>query len=101
MLPSYLNLNIRKTRGCNNEILMSNTYMKTGSNGDVNKDRKKMLATPQDDTPKKIVIHAVQHDPVGAITSHNLKMLTKKYSNEKLAITLFIVGTGLIAYHFW
>ena len=31
----------------------------------------------------------------------NPKMLTEKHNDEKLAITFLIVGTGLIAYHFW
>ena len=44
----------------------------------------------------KIVISEVQHDP-----PHNLKRLTEKHNDEKLAITLLIVRTGLIAYHFW
>ena len=95
MLPSNLNLDIGKTKGCNNKILVSNTGMKIGSNRNINKDRKKLLVTPPDDTPK-IVIPAVQHDP-----PHSLKMLTKKPNDEKLTITLLIVGTGLIAYHFW
>ena len=29
------------------------------------------------------------------------KMLTEKHDDEKLVIALLIVGTGLIAYHFW
>ena len=29
------------------------------------------------------------------------RMLTEKHNDEKLAITLLIVGIGLIAYHFW
>ena len=32
---------------------------------------------------------------------HDLKMLTEKYNDEKLAITPLIVGGRLIAYHFW
>ena len=100
MLPSNLNLNIGKTKGYNNKILVSNTVMKIGSNRDISKDRKKPLVTPPDDTPK-IVTPAVQHDPVGATRPHNLKMLTKRHNNKKLAITLLIVGGGLIAYHFW
>ena len=32
---------------------------------------------------------------------HDLKMLTEKHNDEKLAITFLIVGAGLIAYHFW
>ena len=93
MLPNNLNLGIGETKGYNNKILVSNTDMKIGSNRDVNRDYKKL--TPPD-MPKKIVIPAAQHDP-----PHNLKMLTEKHNDEKLAITLLIVGTGLIAYHFW
>ena len=47
------------------------------------------------------MILATQHNPVGTTIPHNLKMLTEKHNDEKLAITLLIVGTGLIAYHFW
>ena len=47
------------------------------------------------------VILTAQHDPVGTTISHNLKTLTKKHNDQKLAITLLIVGTSLIAYHFW
>ena len=43
----------------------------------------------------------VQHDPVRTTISQNLKMLTTKHTDEKLAIALLIVETGLIAYHFW
>ena len=31
----------------------------------------------------------------------DLKMLTEKHNDEKLAITFLIVGVDLIAYHFW
>ena len=33
-------------------------------------------------------------------STDNRKMLVEKHNNEKLVITLSIVGTGLIAYHF-
>ena len=62
--------------------------MKVGSNRGINKDNQKLSP----DAPKKTVIPAAQHD---------LKMLTEKHKDEKLAITLLIVGSGLIAYHFW
>ena len=100
MLPSNLNLNIGRTKGYNNKVLVSKTDMEIGSNKDTNKDRKNMPVTPPDDTPKT-VIPAVQHDPVGATIPHNLKMFTEKHNDEKVAITLLIVGAGLIAYHFW
>ena len=91
MLPSDLNLDIGKTKGYNNKILVSNTDMKIGSNKDISKHHKK-LPPPDDDLPQ-IVIPAVRHD--------NPKMLNEKHNDEKLAITLLIVGGGLIAYHFW
>ena len=93
MLPSDLNLSIGKTKGYNNKILVSNTDIKIGSNKDINKDHKKLLVTPPDDDIPKIVILVVQHD--------NLKILTKKHNDEKLVITILIVGAELIAYHFW
>ena len=46
MLPNDLNLNIGKTKGYNNKILVSNTDMKIGSNRDINKDRKKIVCDP-------------------------------------------------------
>ena len=78
MLPSNLNLSIGKKKGYNNKILVSNTDMKIGSNRDINKGHKKLLP----DVPN-MVIPAARHD---------LKILTKKHNDEKLAITLLIVG---------
>ena len=72
---------------------MSNTgILKIGSNKDINKDHKKLPVTPPDDDMPKIVIPAVRHD--------KLKALTEKHNDEKLVITLLIVGAWLIAYHF-
>ena len=93
MLPSDLNLSMGKTKGYNNKILVSNTDMKIGSTKHINKDHKKLPVTPPDDDMPKIVIPVVRHN--------NPKMLTEKHNDEKLVITLLIVGTGLIAYHFW
>ena len=56
MLPSDLNLNIRKTKGYNNKILVSNTDMKIGSNRDINKDHKKL------NTPEPGQAEGVAHD---------------------------------------
>ena len=82
-----------KTKVYNNKILVSNTDMKIDSNKDIIKDHKKLPVTPPDDDMSKIVIPAVRHD--------NSKMLTEKHNDEKLVITLLIVGPGLITYHFW
>ena len=97
MLPSNLNLNIGQPKGYNNKILVNNTDMKIGSDRDINRDHKKL--TPPD--VPNTVIPAARHDPVGTTILHNLKMLTEKHNDEKLAITILIVGVGLIAYHFW
>ena len=86
MIPSDLNLSMKKTKEYNNKILVSNADMKIGSN----KDHKKL--PPPDDMPK-IVIPAVRYD--------NPKMLTEKHNNEKLVIILLMVEAGLITYHFW
>ena len=93
MLPSNLNLNIGRTKRYNKKILVSNTDMKIDSNRDINRDHKKL--TPPD-VSKQIVITEVQND-----RPHNLKLLTEKHYDEQLAITIVIVGAGLIAYHFW
>ena len=96
MLPSNLNLNIGK-KGYNNKILVSNIDMKIASNRDINRDHKKL--TPPD--VPKTVISADRHEPAEITIPHNLKMLIERHNDEKLSITLLIVGTGLIAYHFW
>ena len=70
-----------------------NTDMKIGPTRDINRDHKILTLR---DVPKKVVIPAAWHDP-----PHNLKMLTKKHNDEKIAMTLLIVGTGLLAFHFW
>ena len=46
----------------------------------------------------KVVASADQHETT---ISHNLKMLTEKHNDEKLAITFLIIARGLIAYQFW
>ena len=98
MFLSNLNLNIRKTAGHNNKILVSNAGMKIGSNKEINKFFLKLLMILQEpnreeDNIPKIDVHAVQH--------YSSKMFVKKHNDEKLVITRLIVGTGIIAYHFW
>ena len=95
MLPSNLNRSIGRTKRYNNKILVSNTDVKIGSNRNINRDHKKLpMAKP--DVPKKIATPAVQHD-----SPHNLRMLTEMHNDEKLVLTLLIVGAALIAYRFW
>ena len=55
-----------------------------------------MPVVKPDVLPKKIAIPVVQHD-----SPHNIKMLTEKDNDEKLAVTILIAGAGLLVYHFW
>ena len=97
MLPSNLNLNVGKPKGYNNKILVSNKGMEIGPNRDI-KDHKKFPVVKPD--VLQTVIPVAQHDPVGAPRSRNLRMLTEKHNDEKLAMTLLIVGGRFFAYHF-
>ena len=94
MLPSNLNVNTGKTKRYNNNVLVGNTDMKIGSNKDINRDKK----LPD---MSKTVISADRDEPAEITIPHNLKMLSERHNDEKLAIILLLVGTGLIAYHFW
>ena len=53
MLPSNLNLNVEKTKGYNNKILVSNTGMKIGSNSDIKDHKKFPLVKP--DLPQTVI----------------------------------------------
>ena len=101
MLPSNLNWNNGRTKGYNNKIFVSKADMKIGSNRDIIRDHKKLISPDVPNTVIPAARHAARHDPVGITVPHNLKMLTEKHNDGKLAITLLLVGTGLIAYHFW
>ena len=118
MLPSNLKLNIEKTVGYNNKILVSNTDMKIGSNKDINKDHKKLpslgpgkaegaVIKTVKSTDKQIKgCLEAQHYLVGhmahqVLQTINQRMLAKRHNDEKLVITILIVGAGLVVYHFW
>ena len=79
------------------KILVSNRDMKNGSNRDIDRYHEKFTLPNVPNT----VIPAGRHDPVGTKIPHNLKMLTEKHNDEKLGITILIMGAGLIAYNFW
>ena len=96
MLPSNLNLNIGKTKGYNNKILINSVDMKIGPNIEINKDK---LPEPGDVKHDVLDKQPVKEHPMAQ--DDISRMLTEKHNDEKLAITLLIVGIGLIAYHFW
>ena len=96
MLPRNLNLNIGKTKGYNDRILISLMDMKLCSKIEINKlthDKAAWYdALIKDKQPVKE--HFMVQDD-------NRMMITKKHEDEKLSMTLLIVGTGFIAYHLW
>ena len=94
--------------------------MKISPNRDIKKDHKKLPMTPGEPgktegaTPRKVKSTdkpikdclVAQHDPVGhkalqVQQTNNQKMLVERHNDEKLAITILIVGARLVAYHFW
>ena len=89
MLPNNLNLAIGKKEGYSNKILVSNTAMKIGSNRDINRDHKKCPVVKS---------NVARHNPAGGRRPHNLnlRMLTGKHNDEKLAITAIIMGLDLL-----
>ena len=104
MLPSNLKLKIGSTKGYNNKILTSSAGMKIGPNIEINKDKLPETVKAGDvkhnaSSMKNMDKQPVKEHPMAQ--DDNSRMLAKKHNNEKLAITLLIVGTGLIAYHFW
>ena len=90
MLPSNLNLNIGKKKGYNNKQRYKQRYEQGPF---------KIACPPTLHTP----FPTPMNDPKTVIPTsrHDLKTLTEKHNDEKLAITFLIVGTGLFAYHFW
>ena len=82
---------MERQRDTTTKILVSNTDMKIGSNKDINKDHKRLPVVPPDDTPKTVI----------PTTQHDIKMLNERHNDGNIAITLLIVGSGLIVYHFW
>ena len=70
--------------------------MKISSTVEINKDKLPEPGNVKHDASDKQPIkeHAMVQDD-------NLRMLTEKHNDEKLAISFLIVGPGLITYHFW
>ena len=54
MLPSNLNLNIGKTKGYNNKILVRNTDIEIGLSRNINKDDINLPVTPPDEQKKTL-----------------------------------------------
>ena len=91
MLPSNMNLNINKTQGFNNKILISESSYKLGLNNTVNAMAKQKTAiTPKQKTLKKLRPHV-----------REAKISVQDHNDEKIALSLLMTGTALVIYYFW
>ena len=92
MLPSNMNLNINKTQGFNNNILISESLYKLGLSNKVNlvfhaKQKTAIKTTPKQKTPKKLRPHE--------------KISVQNHNDDKLALSFLMTGTALAIYYFW
>ena len=100
MLPNNMNLNINKTQGVNNNILIFESSYKLGLNNKVNvifhakqktaikttpKQKTAIKTTPKQKTPKKLQPHE--------------KILVQNHNDEKIALLLLMTGTVLVVYY--
>ena len=93
MLPSNMNLNINKTQGFNNKILISESSYKLGLNNRVNAMAKqKTVIKPKQKTVtlKKLRPH-----------DREAKISVQNHKDEKIALSLLMTGTALVIYYFW
>ena len=82
--------------------------MKICFNNDINKNHEKLPMTsrepgrPEDTAPTMDKPIKPIKDPLGAQQdqTNNQRTLTEKHHDEKLTITILIVGSVLVAYHF-
>ena len=90
MLPSNMNLNISKTQGFNNDILIAESSYKLGLNNRVNAMAKqKTVIKPKE---KTVTLKKLQPHQKISVQNHN---------DEKLALLLLMTGTALFIYYFW
>ena len=84
MLPSNMNLNINKTEGFNNEILIAEPSYKLGVNHRVNKILQKKSTEPK---PKRLPTHE--------------KKSAQDHNEEKIVVSILIMSTALLVYFLW
>ena len=101
MLPSNMNLNINKTQGFNNKILISESSYKLGLNNNVNAMAKQKTAiTPKQKTaitPKQKTATLKKLRP----HDREAKISVQNHNDEKIALSLLMTGTALAIYYFW
>ena len=91
MLPSNMNLNIHKTQGFNNDILISESSYKLGLNNKVNAAIKRT---------SRQKIPGPRSGMRGDLHDHE-KISVQNHNDEKIALSFLVTGTALVIYHFW
>ena len=94
MPPSNMNLNINKTQGFNNNILISESSYRLGLSNKVNvifhaKHKTAIKTTPKQKTttPKKL--------------RPREKISVQNHNDDKIALSFLMTGTALAIYYFW
>ena len=95
MLPSNMNLNINKTQGFNNNILISESSYKLGLNNKVNVIAKQKTAIKT--TSKQKTTTAKQKTPK-KLRPHE-KFSAQNHNDEKIVLSLLMTGTVLLVYY--
>ena len=93
MLPSNMNLNIKKTQGFNNNILISESSYKLDLNNKVNviaKQKTAIKTTPKQKTAIKITPKKLRSHEKISVQNHN---------DEKIALSFLMTGTVLLVYY--
>ena len=105
-----MNLNINKTQGFDNNILIAESSYKLGLNNRVNAKQKTAIKT----TPRLEIMGGVQNPSLGKrknshdntpkkLRSHDreAKISVQNHNDEKIALSLLMTGTALVIYYFW
>ena len=88
-----MNLNINKTQGFNNKILISESSYKLGLNNRVNaiaKQKTAITIKQKTATLKKLRPH-----------DREAKISVQNHNYKKTALSLLMTGTTLVIYYFW
>ena len=95
MLTSNMNLNINKTQGFNNKILIFESSYKLGFNNKVNAIAKQKTAINTTPKQKTATLKKLRpHD-------REVKISVQNHNDEKIALSLLMTGTALVIYYFW
>ena len=105
---------VGKAVGYNNKILISNIGMEISSNRNYyqiriyrRKSTRSQLSVTQLEAHAATGVYSMMSsdksikDAETILPIGDQKMFTEKHNDEKLAIALLLVGTELLAYHFW